>query len=316
MAKTVTSKFSFSNVYLMCGFIIAILLLAIYLILHAEIMLRNKFGSTMSAAYIGLMFLILPLAYLYYNQKYFLKIGITDNLIILKTFFWQRPYSITDIKSIDLFARKNIGLLSSRRKSNGISIVTCDQSYFLNDLYYSNTPEIKASIYDTFKSVIVDQTEEAHDVKSISSTSFAFANEKFYDNFLFSADAITFITLYILLFLLYKQESTMLIACISFGLLAMLILLFIFKANYFLLSGNQLIVKNQLLRSKNIVFDFSNIANIVIERGYRQSNTLRINTKNFYSRTFQAGGLWNGTWRRLIQELQTAGIEVKNDTYL
>lgn len=299
----------------MYGFMIAVLLLSVYLISHSDIMLRTKVGSTMSAAYIGLILLIIPLLFIYYNQKYLVKICVDNNSITFKSLFRQRPYSASEIQSIDLFARNNLGFLSGQRKSNGISIVTHEKSYFLNDLYYRNTAEIKVAIYNTFKSVVSNKNEE----KNVRSSNITFAypsHEKFYNNFLLSPNPIAIVIGYVISILLLKQEGTVFIVSISLGLLIMFILLFVFKANYFVLSSKQLIVKNQLLWNKNIVFDFDQIVNVVIEKAYRQSNTLRINTKDFQSRTFQAGGLWDSTWKQLIQELKTCDIQVENDIFL
>lgn len=309
-----TSKFSFTQVYLMYGFMIVILILAVYLITRPNVMLRTAFGSTMSAAYTGLMFMVLSLLYFYYNHKYVLKIYITENMLIIRSFFWQHAYTIHNIQNIDLFARKNLNWLTSQIKSNGISIHTYNKSYFLADIYYRNAPEVKSAIYKEFKPVVCNQIKyENADDEQFHQTYVDMGFEKFSGNYVFSTDIISIVIGYVIVILIFPKDGLTFTIIVNLFFLLLIIISFLVKGNYFLLSRKQLIVKNLLFWKKNIVFDLSNIRSVIIEKYVHASNSIRINTKNFHSRSFQASALTNKTWQKFTNKLKEIDVEVKNE---
>ncbi len=311
----VKSKFSLGNVYFLSLFMGSVLVGGIYFLSHSEIILHTKFGNEMSAAYLGLLLCVLSGFYFYYALKNFKRIIITNDEICLITILKTERLSKYEIKSIDLFSRKSLGLLSSSRNVNCIKIITNNSDYFIPDIFYRNSAEIKSSIEINFQALATQPKNIARDIQTLSATNFINKEfEKFSGNFWTSLHGIMIVIISIIFsFLFFKSSSALLIWVLLFYLFLVFFFAFGAQCNYFLLSTTQLVVKNQVWWWRNIVYDLSDIDDVVIEDAPKQSNALRINTKDFKSKKYPAGSLRNKAWKDLLDKLNSLGINGKSE---
>lgn len=84
--------------------------------------------------------------------------------------------------------------------------------------------------------------------------------------------------------------------------------------HYFVITEKYIIVKNNVWFWWSKVYEIENIKEIVLEMPLRQSTSLRIITKDFHSKTYQASSLRDKTWVELKACLLAKGIEVRNET--
>lgn len=83
---------------------------------------------------------------------------------------------------------------------------------------------------------------------------------------------------------------------------------------YFQLDGDRLVVRNHIFRWYQRQYSPEEIGNVSFERRPKSSNVLRILTKDFKSRTFGAGTLWEKHWRELREALEARNIPFIRDT--
>ena len=313
----VTSKFSFRNVYLWLSFLLIILVLTIYFICRA-IVLHTEFESNMYAAYGCLLVLILLSFAFYQLSKRVAQIVITADVISIKQAFKKDKIYRNDIETIDLFARKSLGFLSNRNKVNGISIQTKNKLvYFFADLYYQNIADIKNALYSNFNNYIDNKQSYISKNKSIAYSLENTEPKMFSGNYIISINGITILTSIVVCVLVFKNEASVPFKIVmSFFFLLLFVIPFAYQAYYFIIDGNMLIIKNQVWWWKKITYDLNKIQSVIIERSYRRSNSLGINTIDFLSNFFLAGSLRDKTWRQLIEEFKARGIEVRNEAYL
>ena len=82
---------------------------------------------------------------------------------------------------------------------------------------------------------------------------------------------------------------------------------------YFYLSPKYLVIIHHLFPWRKKAFEIADIREIVFETPYRESNTLRVITKDFISKKYTAGSLRNTTWKKLKKELKRLKIPVRDE---
>ena len=137
----IKSKFGFYYVYFSCFILILFLAGAIYLVTH-DIPIRTKFGATWSSIYPGLFILCILSPLGYFFVKRITRFSIWPDRLEIYRLFSQETIQRSDIDSIDLTARENLGYWSNQRPTN-VTIVTArdGRKWVFEDNYYRNAPE-------------------------------------------------------------------------------------------------------------------------------------------------------------------------------
>lgn len=86
--------------------------------------------------------------------------------------------------------------------------------------------------------------------------------------------------------------------------------------NYFGLSDDYLIVRNHNYIWKRHRYKLSEVREIVFETYPRATYCLRIISKNFQAKLYQAGTLHDKRWLELMRKLEEKGITVRNELNL
>lgn len=86
-----------------------------------------------------------------------------------------------------------------------------------------------------------------------------------------------------------------------------------YQLHYFLLDNRYLVVKNHIWLLRTHTYRLSDINEIVFERPYRMSTSMRVNTKDFRTRLYPAGSLKTTTWQLLMEELRKHNVNVRNE---
>jgi len=140
----------------------------------------------------------------------------------------------------------------------------------------------------------------------------------FKGNPLFSSIGLTIIIFIVLIFFIVpdsdnhlNNHKALIILIIPIGL----ILLFSYKLYYFILTDDQLIIRNHVFIWIQRTYNLNNIETFVIEQQYKQAIALKIIDKNLDCKAYQADSLKKRVWRELIKELEGRNFEVNNTAF-
>ena len=217
--------------------------------------------------------------------------------------------STADIASIDFFSRANYYLLIGQ-----ITIVTeieliTGEKIIIPDPFYRNIGKLKQAIAKNFKGKIIPYTSE----RKIKSSSFLQINdfEKIAGNPYTCFNTLLLAGMVISLFLMQFLPNK--VNDIKFASLIMSVVLYFglgLQMNYFLISGQDLIVKNHYFFWFTKIYKIENIIAVSFENPYRRSEALKIVTNDFKSRLYGAGSLRSNHWVVLKERLWDLGIKV------
>jgi hypothetical protein len=84
------------------------------------------------------------------------------------------------------------------------------------------------------------------------------------------------------------------------------------QLHYFLLSGDELIVRNHFFFWKKHTYSLSEVTAIVFETPYKSSKSLRLIKKDFREKLYSAGSLRKKHWKQLKERIGELGIEIRN----
>jgi hypothetical protein len=243
------------------------------------------------------------------------KIIVTINDISIQSGVSTRLINKHDITAIEIFARGSAGILipTGYTWQNGTKFFLKNEGpVFIADAYYENIWEIKEALKNNFSDVI----EPAPVKRNINRTTtyVATAPERFAGNAFFTWRLLPPTALVALLtWFTIKTGAPPGILIFDCICLAVLFIGIGTQLNYFILNGNQLIIKNHVWWWRDITIDTRDIAEAVIERPFRAPYTLRLTFNNYSTKTFNAASLRKDVWKKLMERLALYGVIIKDE---
>lgn len=253
--------------------------------------------------------LILTLVFyaLYIMAKKIFIIKINSQKIDIQGIFKRFIVNEADIASIDFFSKASYYLLIGQ-----ITIVTeieliTGERIIIADPFYRNIGKLKQVIAKNFKEKIIPYISE----RKIKSSSFLQVNdfEKIAGNPYTCFNTLLLAGMIISFFLMQFLPNK--VNDIKFASLIMSVVLYFglgLQMNYFLISGQDLIVKNHYFFWFTKIYKIENIIAVNFENPYRRSEALKIVTNDFESKLYGAGSLREKDWKALKEKTDELGI--------
>ena len=228
--------------------------------------------------------------------------------------FYRKTFLLSDIDHIDFTGKRNFTYLfffgdfmeaATLKFKDG-------QTKYIFDEMYANAWEIKSFLQQT----VIDKKEFA-EPKMLPKVMPADLDVEFYDTY--NGNQITSyrgIMLWgMVVFFVYIVIEK---PSVGGGIVALISWLFLFAGfswgmNYFMVSQNYLVIKNQNFFWLKRAYRISDIKEIVFETQYRAPNALRVITKDFRSKFYYASTLRDKTWLELKSQLESLGLTVRNE---
>jgi hypothetical protein len=281
----------------------------------------NSFKSSSQENKIIFGLLVVGIGFLYclYMVLKIPRIFLSQNSIILTSVFKTKKIFWNDIQSITLTGKTNRGILMNPAETVILNLKN-NSKVLLWIEYYSNQQEIRLALEKINESLTNNQlpteitqfTQKKYEsIPDIEITDFF---EKYSGNphtsfrgllfYLFLAGMIA-----IALSGNHKPLVSLIllipVTAVYFGLG--------FQLHYFLLSDKYLVIKNHFWVWRKHTYYIDDIREIIFERPYRWSNTLRIITKEFKDKSYPAGSLSKKPWNDLISRLQSLKISIRKE---
>jgi hypothetical protein len=309
----VKSRFSFGRVYLSYLLMLVFLGLAIYFFAHADVQTKTKFGNTMSMGWIGL-FMVIICAFLFYSTaKWSNVIKVYDDTITINGIFSKKMADADQINSINFFAMKNPGSINGNSSTITTEIIlTSGESILLPDIMYSNMYEIKQAIYEKFKQKVLPFAPA--EKRSGSNAILTTEDEVFAGNQFTSMNGIFLYGSFIgfIVILINNQHLDISIIIAFLWIESIFYFGFGYQMNYFIISNDQLIIKNHFWFWYKKTYELNDIIEMNFEQPYKRSKSLRITTKDFKSKLYSAGSLRNKHWQALREAAITMSIPYRD----
>lgn len=257
--------------------------------------------------YFGLIFLLLIVVFDYFFIKNTPQISINQQEIV----FGKKRYLWSEIIEIKI-STKGKGFFYSHKESTKITFKNQDVIY-IYDNHYANSSEIKSYI----QQIVICKNPSFEHYRSVQ------INENLYSENLiaFKGNAIfsfTGIMMWGLIFfiagLLALGQRNDLEMILRFSALSIFwFLLNSWMMYYFEISDEYFVIKNHYFLWIKKIYLLENIREIVYEQQGKQSNALRIITKDFKSERFIAGSLSNKKWLEMKDFFEEKNIKVRNE---
>ncbi|WP_447637496.1 hypothetical protein [Flavobacterium microcysteis] len=256
----------------------------------------------------GFLFIAIAVVINYTFFKNAPKIIVNKNGIKVgkKQYFWEDSLEIE-------ITGKGKGFIHSHYEATKIFFKNQKVVYVFEN-YYDNSPEIRSFI----NQIVINKKEtflfkKVHSgEKDLSSENF----KTFKGHPIFSLRGLmTWGLILFVIFLFYsssKKIEPIVIAMLS-AFCTFWFLLNSWMSHYFQISNNYLIVKNHYFFWIKKVYQLDDIREVVYDQQGKQSNALRIITKDFESSRFIAGTLYNKHWLEMIDCLKDKNIKVRNE---
>ena len=301
----VKSKFRFI-VYFAYLFILAFLISSIYLFSHPKMHTSGTGGIRLPAPVTGSIILILALFLFVQMVPYSLVTRISAQIISISGFFSRKMISGAEIRSIDLFGKEN-PYFTARGKTLAIKIVLeNDKEIVLSDAFYRNSHEVRKALYENFEEKIIYPKRLKQ--RDVSKTEIESNVQKFAGNPYTSLNgALIYIIIGIFALATSKgklYQSSLGILIVIPVVLICLCLIIAYQLNYFIVSDQQIIVKNHFLPWVYKKYDVDEVIETNFEHPYKNSDSLRITTNDFKSKLYKAGSLRKEDWAQLKVKLK------------
>lgn len=271
-----------------------------------------------------LVFIIYSFRYLIIN---FPKITLDKSGISFSTYLKTEFYSWNEIESIKITGKENLNFLftSMPIEATTLNLKNGKRKYIWAD-NYSNISEIRILLDKAQKLLSEDKNEMSsldfkinRNQKVLNEINFKNKIE-FNGNHFLSANGLIFYGFMIFILFMFFQNPTKMIN--NYKALIFLLLIGTFmcgifssKMYYFIVTEKYIIVKNSIWFWFNKIYEIENIKELVIETPHKQSTSLRIITKDYHSKMYQAGSLRDITWTKLKDYLLKKDIQIRNETY-
>jgi len=259
---------------------------------------------------------------IYITLKKMIVLRIYPDRLEIKSLFFEETIFKVEISSIDLAAREDIGFLGNSRLTSAIAIQYREtEKFVLADMFYRNSAELKEALQENFLSnagtgPLFPEYSGGREPLPAGEEDEA---EKFAGNAILSTNGITLLACALVLFLLVPQhrhrntDPWLLTWGLPMIVLAPLYFALGTQMCYFKLSDKYLVIRNQFLPWYRRSYRLDMIQNVVFERPYKRSYSLRVTTRDFSSKAFSAGSLRDDTWKALAKRLDQAGISVRSE---
>lgn len=315
------SKFAFGYLYFIFPFFFLFFFVGVFFLVSPGTIEGR--GHSDSMLWIpGLLFSLGGGAFIYMTLKKMVVVRVYPDRIELKSLFFEETIFKEEIISVDVSARGDSGFAGSNRPTNAIAIqYRGSEKIVLPDIFYRNSAELKRTVQEYF----VPGAEAAPlfpdtiSGKEVLPSGEEEAAEKFAGNALLSTNGITLLLSALALLFLVPQHrhkvTDPFLVTYSAPMLVLPLLYFALGAQmcYFKVSDKYLIVRNQFLPWYRRSYRLDEIKDIVFERPYKRSYCLRVNARDFSSKSFSAGSLRDDGWKALKKKLEKAGIRVRSE---
>jgi hypothetical protein len=305
------SKFSFGRVYVYFIFLCFFLALAIFFFSNPNI--DNKSGTNnIAGMWIGLLFLTMCVFLFYTITKWAGIIRVYDEMITVNGILKRRKITKEEIRSIDFFAVKNLGSISGNSTTITTVIeLTTGERIVLADFLYRNMCEIKQALNEQFKEKIkpFGPINKNRSNAALITTDEVFAGNQF--------TSINGIFLYgtaagiVILGIAGKHiDASVFVPFIVIE--SMFYFGFGYQMYYFIISNDQLIIKNHFWFWYKRTYELDDIIEMNFEQPYRRSKALRITTKDFKTNLYSAGSLRKRNWLALKETAITLDMPYRD----
>jgi len=237
------------------------------------------------------------------------KIVLTDDLISVG----KKTYALSEITKLELTGKRNFRYLFYFPMEATTLYFADGTLLVLFDDMYENAWEIKSGLEQR---VLTRRRLTIVDTGPISRAELQGAPfETFKNNQFLSLRGLLlwgFIGFTILITLAGKKPQ-------NAGLLFLLMFILFWFAlhswlmNYFMVSDRYFLVRSHIYFWKRKAYRLTDIREIVFETRNKMPNCLRVITWDFKSRLYPAGTLWDKTWLRLKESLESHDIKVRNE---
>jgi len=306
----VKSKFSFISVYLGLGVVCFFIFTAICALLILGFQQSSSMLIFAAAAVFAGSFLV----------RQMIVVKVLPDRIELRGLLFRQTIFRDDIRSIDLVGREKIGLLSAKWPSAAVVIKWGrSDKIVLADAFYRNMPQLKQALYENFLSSPADAVlfpGHVTDVKAIPVEAEVNAT-------MFTGHP--FLNIQTLIFLVYIVFTAVALHPLkndagSIFYAGLLVIVYLpmylttgYRLFYFKVSEEYLIVKNHFFPWFTKAYRLEDVSEIVLEVAWRRGISLRVNTRNFFSKRYTAASLRKGDWKGLQQTLESRQVAVKNE---
>jgi hypothetical protein len=228
--------------------------------------------------------------------------------------FDNQTFSMTDIDKVELTGKRPFKYAINFPMEAATIIFNSGETKFIFDDMYSNSWEIKSFL----KQVVIDKkdffepTENQIDINSV--------NNDYYETYKGSViTSLRGISLwgtigFFAYMLLNNSKPTTTGLLIGFFCFSFFwFLLHTYLMNYFQVSDNFFVVRNQNFFWTKKLYNIKDIKEVVFETQGKMPNCLRIITKDFRNKLYPAGTLRDKTWLELKDKLETYKIKVRNE---
>lgn len=221
----------------------------------------------------------------------------------------KKQYLWNDCLEIEITG-KGSGFFHSDYEATKILFKNQDIVY-IYDVYYANSPEIKSFI----NQIVINKSETFKSEKILLNSSFE--NLKtFKGDPIFSFRGIMMWGLILSLIFLVATSPKRFELVAILAVFAICLFWFLFNSwmtHYFQISNKYFVVKNHYFFWIEKTYLLEDIQEIVYDQKAKQSNALRIITKDFESSRFLAGTLRDKHWLEMKNYLEDKNIKVRNE---
>lgn len=257
-----------------------------------------------------------------YYIKMCRTIHIYSKGIKLSNIFKTEFIKWSEIQKIEVIGKSH-GTMSSMDSAN--LILQSGRQIDLIASYYENMPTIRKSLEQITECVHSGKQIELNPTIDTLKADFSgFVNlsrmTKYSDNHFLSFNGLfiyIWITLSFYLLITMRISSHSSLLAVTLILIGMFVLFYGFLGfqlhNYYL-DNNFLVVKNHVWPWVNHTYRIDNIKQVIIERPYKRSTSLRVITNDYNSRLYPGGSLRSKTWKDLAQGLENLKVNLKNET--
>lgn len=252
--------------------------------------------------FVALFLIVVLLGWVF--AKYVSIVTITASGIVIRTLLKRRIIDKGSITSIDLLSKA--GSYTNAASAIRISLANA-KDIVITGVYFNNTHQLRQALNDYFKEKIKD-----YSIPRPPKSRTQWNAEKFTGNFHSSGNGIIFYILsggFIAAALVTREAGLIFTACI------MVTVMFIHAAiqsYYFEITGQDFVVRNQLLPWIDKKYALDDILVIEFEKPQKRSNAVVIYLHDFRRKEYSAGSLRSKRWTAMKDALEKAGIPVKN----
>ena len=184
----------------------------------------------------------------------------------------------------------------------------------LFDDMYLNSYEVKSFLEQV---IIKKQQFKINEPKKVTSSELRFENiEIFKGNQFTSLRGISLWGLFgVFTFMLIIKETNLKLGDVIFFCLfgTFWFVLHSWLMHYFGLTKDFLIIRNHNFIWREIIYNYSDIKEVVFESQGKQPNCMRVITNDFRNKLYPAGTLRDKTWLEMKKKLEVKGVKVRNE---